>query len=139
MAYGFARLHTADWIHGWDTSPIVLDGCDSRVSAAAEFRARVFLPLPGAVFLLWRIAVGAECADLLRRASGAPDRFCQDRFVRRALSLAAALSSPAPGVRRDARDAAEPCGKAPGSPGGLRADFVFRVAGVSAFGGGARF
>src|SRR5271163_1388009 len=139
MAYGFARLHSVDWIHGWDAAPVVLDGSDTRLPAAEKLRAGVFLSVPGAVFLLWRIAAGAECADLLCRAAGAADCFCQDCFVRRAVPLAAAVSPPAPRVCRDARDAAEPRDKAPGAGGGVRADIVFRVASVSAAGGGAGF
>src|SRR6266849_10291863 len=106
--YAFACLLAVDWVHGGNAAAAFLDGGDSWVPAPAQLRARVFLSLAGAVFLLLRVAARAECANLLPCAAGAADCLCENAALRRALFFTGAADSSALRIRGHARDAGEP-------------------------------
>src|SRR5260370_3689652 len=127
-AHGITCLHSADWIHGGDAATALLDGGDSRLPAAAEFRTRLLLFLPGIVLFLRWLATGAECADPLCDATGASPVVCPHAAVRWVEPSAGAADPFALGICRDARGAAKPPPQTGGAICGLRAGALLRIA-----------
>src|SRR5713226_229798 len=126
--YAFACLLAVDRVHGGNAAAAFLDGGDSWVSAPAQLRARVFLSLAGAVFLLCRVAARAECANLLPCAAAAVDGVCQNAAMRGALLFAGASDSSAFRIRGHAWDAGEPDAEANRAACGVHSGVLLRFA-----------
>src|SRR5712671_1021403 len=131
-SHAVIRLRPVDRVHGGNAAAAVLDGGDSRLPAAAELRAGLLSAIAGAVFLLFGLAAGSECTNLLLGAACAAHRVRQDSAVRGSLLPASSSSSPAPGICPNARDAP---GREPETHAiscGVRTGPIFRTADVSA-------
>src|SRR5712671_1264078 len=76
-SHAVIRLRPVDRVHGGNAAAAVLDGGDSRLSAAAQFRACILSVVGGAVFLLFGLTAGPERADLLFGSARAAHRLCQ--------------------------------------------------------------
>src|SRR5947209_20256959 len=91
---GQAHLPATDRAHSGNAVAALLDSSDSRLPAAAQFRAGVLLPVSCAVPVLQRLVAGFECADLLRRAAGGAYSVRQDAALRRIVFPSSAADSP---------------------------------------------
>src|SRR5271155_1987425 len=76
----FALLHlfAAHRSDGGDAAAVLLDCSHSRPSSSEKFRAHFLFLMPGAGFLLWRVAVGVERAVVLHVDSAATRDFLLD-------------------------------------------------------------
>src|SRR5262249_44004019 len=106
--HGFTSLCPADRPDCGHAFAAVLDGGDSRLSPAAELRARIFLSMPCAVSLLQRIAIGSECADLLRRTADRTAPIHDPNHYNRIVLVPCVADAHAHGVGRAAKPAEEP-------------------------------
>src|SRR6267143_107355 len=104
-AHGVTGLHSTHRVYGGDAAATFLDGGDSWLPAAEKFRTGFLLFVSGAVLFLWRVAAGAELADLLPASAGGAQLICHRNHLVGTLHVARAAAASAHGICRDARTA----------------------------------